>query len=87
MGAVLGKDNADGRLFVRGAPPGMGAARAGVEVGDEVVAIDGKPAGRMTPAEVHEALSGRVGTKVRVTLVRAGVTIDREIERGPLAGT
>ncbi len=87
VGAVLGKDNVDGRLFIREAPPGMGAARAGIEVGDEVVAIDGKPVGKMTPAEVHDALSGKVGTKVRITLVRAGVTIERNVERGPLAGT
>jgi carboxyl-terminal processing protease len=87
VGAILGKDNADGRLFVRETPPGMGAARAGLAVGDEVVAIEGKPVSKMTPPEVHEALAGKVGTKVRVTVVRAGVTIEYVVERGPLAGT
>jgi C-terminal processing protease CtpA/Prc len=87
VGAVLGKDNRDGRLYIREVPPTMGAAKAGVEVGDEVIAIDGKPVVKMTPPEVHDALAGKVGTKVRVTVVRAGVTADFLIERGPLAGT
>jgi S1-C subfamily serine protease len=87
VGAVLGKDNANGRLFVRDAPAGMGAARAGLQVGDEVVAIDGRPVATMTPAEVHEALSGKVGTTVRITVIREGVKAERVVERGPLAGT
>lgn len=87
VGAVLAKDNTDGRLFVRETPPGMGAARAGVAIGDEVIAIEGTPVAKMTPAEVHEALAGKVGTKVKVTIVRAGSTIEYTVERGPLTGT
>jgi predicted metalloprotease with PDZ domain len=87
VGAVLAKSNADGRVFVRDVPPGMGAARAGIAVGDEVVAIEGKPVVKMTPEEVHEALAGKVGTKVKVTVLRAGVTVECNVERGPLSGT
>lgn len=87
VGAVLAKDNADGRLFVRQAPAGMGAARAGLAVGDEVVAIDGRPVAGMTPVDVHEALSGKVGTTVRITVLRDGVASDHAVERGPLSGT
>jgi S1-C subfamily serine protease len=87
VGAVLAKDNLSGRLFVRETPAGMGAARAGLAVGDEVVAIEGKPVATMTPPEVHEALAGKVGTKVKVTVVRAGSTLEVVVERGPLAGT
>jgi len=87
VGAVLGKDNATGRLFVREAPASMGAAKAGIAVGDEVVAIEGKPVAKMSPPEVHEALSGKVGTKVKVTVLREGTTLELVIERGPLAGT
>ncbi len=84
---MLGKSNADGRLFVRDAPPEMGAAKAGIAIGDEVIAIDGKPVAKLTPVEVHEALAGKVGTKVRVSVVRNGVSIDYLVERGPLTGT
>ena len=87
MGAVLAKDNADGRVFVREAPPGMGAARAGMAVGDEVIAIEGRAVSKMTPEEVHEALAGKVGTKVRVTVMRAGASVELSVERGPLMGT
>jgi C-terminal processing protease CtpA/Prc len=87
VGAVLGKSNADGRVFVREAPASMGAARAGIAVGDEVVAIDGRLVAKMTPEEVHEALAGKVGTKVKIRVVRAGVTIEYDVERGPLQGT
>jgi carboxyl-terminal processing protease len=74
-------------MFVHEAPAGMGAARAGIVAGDEVVAIDGKPVAKMTPTEVHEVLTGKVGTKVRVTVLRAGLTVEVDVERGPLAGT
>lgn len=87
MGAVLAKDNADGRVFVREVPAGMGAARAGIAVGDELVTIEGRPVSKMTPEEVHEALAGKVGTKVTVTILRGGATLELSIERGPLAGT
>jgi carboxyl-terminal processing protease len=65
----------------------MGAAKAGIAIGDEVIAIDGKPVAKLTPVEVHEALAGKVGTKVRVSVVRNGVSIDYLVERGPLTGT
>jgi len=87
VGAVLGKDNASGRLFVRAAPDGMGAARAGLLPGDEVVAIEGRPVSTMTPVEVHEALMGKVGTSVRITVMRDGARVEKVVERGPLAGT
>ena len=87
VGAVLAKDNQNGRLYVREAPEGMGAAKAGMAVGDEVVAIDGKAVTKMTPPEVHEALAGKVGTKVKVTVVRAGAMVELVVERGPLAET
>ena len=86
MGAVLGKNDHDGRLFVRDAPAGMGAAKAGIERGDEVTAIDGKPVSSMTPADVHQALAGAVGSKVKITVAREGQTLTFEIERGPLRG-
>ena len=86
MGAVLGKNNRDGRLYVREVPPDMGAAKVGLQAGDEVTGIDGKAVSSMTPDEVHVALAGAVGTKVKVTVVREGQTLTFEIERGPLRG-
>jgi carboxyl-terminal processing protease len=84
IGAILGKDNKDGRLFVREAPADMGAARAGLRSGDEIVAIEGKPAREMSVEQVHQALHGDVGTKVTLTVVRGGVERTLSVERGPL---
>jgi C-terminal processing protease CtpA/Prc len=84
VGAILAKDNRDGRLFVREVPPEMGAARAGVRVGDEVVAIDGATVRKMSADDIHSALAGKVGSKVKLTLARDGATIEVSIERGPL---
>jgi C-terminal processing protease CtpA/Prc len=84
IGAVLAKDNRDGRVYVREAPADMGAARAGVLVNDEITAIDGKPARDLSPEQIHKALYGEVGTKVSLSISRSGVARTIEVERGPL---
>ena len=87
VGAVLGKDNRTGRVFVRDAPPGMPAERAGIRPDDEITAIDDVPVGKMTPEQVHEKLAGDVGSKVKLTVLRPGdAPRDVLVERGPLRG-
>lgn len=84
IGAVLARD-ADGRLFVRDAPEGLAAERAGLEPGDEILLIDGRDARALGPHGVHQALSGEVGEPVKLTLVRRGeivrVTLERSVAR------
>jgi C-terminal processing protease CtpA/Prc len=82
----LGKDNADGRVFVRDVPPDMAAAKAGVHVGDEVLAVDGAPVRSMSPDDVHRAVAGAVGSRVKLTVQRNNQTLTVVIERGPLRG-
>ena len=84
VGAVLGKDVHNGRLYVREVPPGLAAAVAGFRDGDEVIAIDGEPVGEMPPGEVHRRLEGKVGSKVTLLVVRDGVTHRMVVERTPL---
>ena len=84
IGAVLAKDNKDGRLYVRETPADMGAARAGLLPGDEVLAIEGKATKEMSAEQVHQALHGDVGTKVSLTVSRKGVERTLSVERGPL---
>lgn len=83
VGAILGKDNRSGRVFVREVPPGLGAAQAGLEEGDEVIAIEGKPTAAMSADELRAALRGKVGTAVNVTIVRRGETRAVKVERSP----
>ncbi len=87
VGAVLGKDNRTGRVFVRDAPSGMPADRAGIRVDDEITAIDGTPVQKMSPQDLHEKLIGDVGSKVKLTVQHPGDP-SREVvvERGPLRG-
>ncbi len=87
VGAVFGKDNQSGRVYVREAPSDMPAAQAGVMIDDEVVAIDGKPVRGMSADDVHKALAGKVGTKVRLEVRRGGEVHEVVIERGPLKGS
>jgi S1-C subfamily serine protease len=86
VGAIFGKNNTDGRLYVRDAPEDMGAAKAGVHAGDEVTAIDGVLVASFSSDDVHKALAGAVGSKVRLTVVRDGQILVFEVERGPLRG-
>jgi len=62
------------------------AARAGVNAGDVISAIDGQNASGLTVSQVSEKLRGAVGTSVKVTFLRDGeepreVTLTREVIR------
>ena len=82
IGAVLGQ-RADGRLFVREAPPGLAARRAGVVPGDEILLIDGRDVRAMDDRELHRALSGEEGAPVKLTLVRNEAVIRVTLARTP----
>ncbi len=58
----------------------------GIQAGDKIVAIDGKSAIGITRDEVQKKLRGPKGTKVSVTVVRAGVgkPLQFEITRGKI---
>lgn len=80
IGAVLSR-GPDGRLFVREVPEGLAAAQAGVAAGDEILLIDGRDARALGPKGVHEALSGNVGERVKLTLVRRGEIVRVTLSR------
>jgi C-terminal processing protease CtpA/Prc len=80
IGAVLAQDQ-NQHLFVREMPDGLAADRAGLEVGDEILTIDGHDARAMNPAAVHDALSGEVGEPVKLTLIRKGNVVRVTVKR------
>lgn len=84
IGAGMGRRAEDGRLFVRSVPPGQGAAEAGLEVDDEIVAIDGKDVRRMSEDDVRRAVRGDLGSTMTVTIVRSGVRRDVVVKRSAL---
>lgn len=60
------------------------AAKAGVQAGDVISAIEGQNAAGLTVSQVSEKLRGPVGTSVKVTFLRDGsdpleVTLTREV--------
>jgi C-terminal processing protease CtpA/Prc len=83
IGAQLGQQS-DGRLFVRGIPPGQGADRAGLALDDEILAIDGRPVTAMTQDDVKRAVRGDVGSTMVLRVERAGVKRDVKVQRSPL---
>jgi S1-C subfamily serine protease len=83
IGAVLGKRHGDGRVYVRDVPAGMTGAEAGLEPGDEIVAIDGRDVRTMSTEDVQGALRGKIGTTVVLTVDRAGARRDVPVRRGP----
>ena len=92
IGAALGQTR-DHRLYVRSLPPGQGAAQAGLELDDEILAIDGKDVATMSQDDVRRAVRGPVGSTMllkirRVGAGRGGQGEEREVKvvRTPLEG-
>jgi len=83
IGALLGK-RTDGRLFVRGVPAGEGADKAGLEIDDEIVAINGRAAGEMSEEDIRKAVRGDVGTAISITVERGGQRRTVKVERSPI---
>jgi C-terminal processing protease CtpA/Prc len=82
IGAVIGQRQ-DGRLFLREVPKDLAAHRAGLREGDEILLIDGRDVRTMTSKQLHQTLSGEVGAKVKLTLVRANQVVRATVNRTP----
>jgi hypothetical protein len=75
--AGLWLNAAGGAFEVMDVVAGGPAAKAGVRVGDRVVAVDGTPAAKLGLPDLRERLrTSRPGTKVRLTLESAGTRRD-----------
>jgi C-terminal processing protease CtpA/Prc len=80
VGARFGRD-ADGHLYAREVPSGLGAANAGMREGDEVILVDGRDVRPLSEADLHTLLSGERGTRVRFTLLRGQESLRLSVER------
>jgi C-terminal processing protease CtpA/Prc len=81
IGAMLGQ-RGDGRLFVREAPPTLAASRYGLLPGDEILLIDGRDVRGLNAHDLHLALAGEEGTKVKITAIRGDSVLRRTLTRG-----
>ncbi len=82
VGAMLAQDS-DGRLTVREAPPGLAADKAGLAAGDELLLIDGVDVRALDDKAIHRALSGEIGTEVKLTVLRGEEVLHLTLKRTP----
>jgi C-terminal processing protease CtpA/Prc len=76
IGAVLGRDNKNGAIYVRDVPHGLAADKAGLVLDDQILMIDGVYAADLSPTELRQKLRGDVGSTVELTIVH-----DRVVRR------
>ncbi len=82
LGIEVGREN--GYIKVISPIDDTPADRAGIEAGDLIIQIDGKPLRQLTPEEAANMMRGEPGTEVTVTVSRTGtepfdLTIVREV--------
>jgi C-terminal processing protease CtpA/Prc len=82
IGAQLGQKG-DGRLFIRAVPPGLAAAQAGLQPGDEITLIDGRDTRNFDEKALHKLLTGEVGDPVKLTVLRGDQVLHVTLRRTP----
>jgi len=83
IGAILGYNASERRLFVREVPADTPSAEVGLRAGDEIVQIDGHDVSALELPEIVDALRGEVGSQVKLRVRRADETFDVDVMRAP----
>ncbi len=81
IGVVLDFEGASGRAPISRVLAGGPAAAAGLQAGDAVTAVDGRPVAELGGTGMRDALRGKIGTAVRVDVLRAGAPLSFTIVR------
>jgi C-terminal processing protease CtpA/Prc len=82
IGAILAQ-RPDGTLVIHEVPKGLAAAKGGLKPGDEILLVDGADVRMMDEKAVYRSLSGEIGSKVRLTIVRGEEVLHVTLERTP----
>ena len=82
IGAQLGQQS-DGRLFIRDVPPGLAAAQAGLQPGDEITLINGRDPRSFDEKGLHNLLAGDIGDPVKLTVLRGEKVLHVTLRRSP----
>ena len=78
IGATI-RQNKDNLIEVAGLFAGQPANKAGVKVGDVIMAVDGKPIAGFSTYEAVALIRGPAGTTIKLTIARKGETQPLEI--------
>ncbi|MBI2392239.1 MAG: PDZ domain-containing protein [Deltaproteobacteria bacterium] len=81
IGVVARREAGSGRVIIVEVPDGGAGARAGLEVGDEVLAIDGVAVATMSKDEFQRAVRGPAGSSVEVDVRRDGLRRRIRVQR------
>lgn len=84
IGVIARREPSSGRVVIVEVPSGGAGARAGLEVGDEIIAVDDRMVASMSPNEFRAAVRGPVGSSVNVDVLRDGLRKRLRIERAAL---
>ena len=84
VGMAAFHDPSRGRIRIASVTPGGPAASAGIQRGDDLLAIDGKEVVNLGWRELEKMLSGEAGSKVEIAYGRAGELRRVELERAVL---
>ncbi len=84
IGSLIGKIG--GKNMVTMPNKGFPAEKAGIKIGDEIIAVDGINVEKKSTSEISKLLKGKANTKVVVTIKRYGLTtpMDIHIVRGKI---
>ncbi len=81
LGLHISADPEAGIVNVDFVVPGSGAERAGMQVGDKILKLDGKSLKGMPEDEVARSMRGKAGTSVTLTILRDTEIVTRTIKR------
>lgn len=81
VGITITQREDDSGLEIVSVVPGGPAEKAGIQLGDLIVAVDGTSTVGLTTTETGELVGGEEGTAVEITLVRAGETLTLSVTR------
>jgi carboxyl-terminal processing protease len=84
IGIVARREASTGRVILVDVPSGGAGARAGLEVGDEIIAVDGRMVANMSNDDFRAAVRGPIGSRVDVDVLRDGLRKRLTVERAAL---
>lgn len=81
IGAVLIREESNGRVYLRDVPAHLAAGRAGLRPGDEILLIDGQDVRRLQDPDLRRLLGGGVGEQVELTISRGSEVLVVTLKR------